>query len=133
MLQHTTRRWREGSQAWCWAGEVSLQTAPPLQRVLPTAPLACSHSAFSGGVQVPLLMVALLWQEIICWVICPGGPAAAAQSAIGFAAFSFVMDKFQMAQEAEAAANPGSAAQVPICAEHRVRTSKPSGTRWTYS
>ena len=42
----------------------------------------------------------------------PGGPAAALQSAAGFAAFSFVMDKFQVAQEAEAAAHPGNTAQV---------------------
>ena len=66
----------------------------------------CRHKIWSQQHLAPLMCSET---RQLCF---PGGPAAALQSAAGFAAFSFVMDKFQVAQEAEAAAHPGHTAQV---------------------
>ena len=120
-LQHTTRQWQAASQAWCLAGEVSFRLRCCVAHCVLVISSAM-HFPPKHGLHMHMLAsheLRLLWccnayaaRAKRDYFARSGGPAAALQSAAGFAAFSYVMDRLQPVPEAEAAQPPGHAAQV---------------------
>lgn len=120
-LQRTTQQWQEASQAWCLAGEVSVRLPCYVAHCVLLLPSVWQYP-FKHGLHMHLPAGRdCCWQSL--YRLChncmnhhhlarSGGPAAALQSAAGFAAFSYIMDRLQPVPEAEAALPPGHVAQV---------------------